>query len=443
MVKVSVLVPVYNVKKYLRQCLDSLAAQTLDGIEFVCIDDGSTDGCSEILDAYAAQDERFRVIHKENSGYGASMNVGLRAARGEYIGIVESDDFADAEMFERLYDVVEAQHAEVVKSNYDSFTDRDGNTFHEMLEGLPYRTICSAEKDYRLLQTDSFLWTSLYQKAFLLQNHIWFHETPGASYQDVAFSLKVSACGKRMFLLRKGYLHYRLDNADASSRKIRQKLHCYHDEFAEYWKFVERHGNEVRFVAGAAAYNMWRIYRTSCWPNVGRREKVRYLGAVAEEFLQLREKGMLQKENWPQEEWQDLQDLMDHLPEKKFACMQKVQAEEFMKCGFVDCLQRAPRLYLYGAGQVARGLLKIFFSQDIRVSGMLVDCTEGNPSEILDLPVYPLSLSPADRRHDVIVIAVTPRRPEVQQEIFFALEQAGYRNIIVLTEELRQALAQA
>ena len=103
MCRVSVLVPVYNVKKYLRQCLDSLAAQTLDGIEFICIDDGSTDGCSEILDAYAEKDERFRVIHKENSGYGASMNVGLRAARGEYIGIVESDDWIAPTMYEELY----------------------------------------------------------------------------------------------------------------------------------------------------------------------------------------------------------------------------------------------------------------------------------------------------------------------------------------------------
>ena len=128
--KVSVLVPVYNVKEYLRQCLDSLAAQTLDGIEFICIDDGSTDGCSEILDAYAEKDERFRVIHKENSGYGASMNVGLRAARGEYIGIVESDDFADAEMFAALYDVAKLQDAEVVRSNFWD-TAETRSTFHE------------------------------------------------------------------------------------------------------------------------------------------------------------------------------------------------------------------------------------------------------------------------------------------------------------------------
>lgn len=89
MCDVSVLVPVYNVKTYLRECLDSLAAQTLEHIEFVCIDDGSTDGSSEILDEYAGRDARFRVIHKENSGYGMSMNIGLRAACGKYIGIVE------------------------------------------------------------------------------------------------------------------------------------------------------------------------------------------------------------------------------------------------------------------------------------------------------------------------------------------------------------------
>ena len=107
MCRVSVLVPVYNVKLYLRQCLDSLVAQTMDDIEFICIDDGSTDGCSQILDAYAAKDARFHIIHKENSGYGASMNVGLRAARGEYIGIVEADDFADADRFASLYETAE------------------------------------------------------------------------------------------------------------------------------------------------------------------------------------------------------------------------------------------------------------------------------------------------------------------------------------------------
>ena len=87
--KVSILVPVYNVERFLPQCLDSLVAQTLEDIQIICINDGSTDGSLEILERYAAQDSRIEIIDKPNSGYGASMNCGLDAARGEYIGITE------------------------------------------------------------------------------------------------------------------------------------------------------------------------------------------------------------------------------------------------------------------------------------------------------------------------------------------------------------------
>ena len=89
---VSLLIPVYNVEKYLAECLDSALAQTLSDIEIICIDDGSTDASGAMLDEYAKKDPRVKVIHKQNSGYGASMNRGLDAATGEFIGILESDD---------------------------------------------------------------------------------------------------------------------------------------------------------------------------------------------------------------------------------------------------------------------------------------------------------------------------------------------------------------
>ena len=97
--KVSVLVPVYNVEKYVGMCLDSLLCQTLKDMEIICIDDGSTDNSSAILAEYAKRDSRIIIITKENTGYGASMNLGLSRAKGEYIGIVESDDYALPEMF--------------------------------------------------------------------------------------------------------------------------------------------------------------------------------------------------------------------------------------------------------------------------------------------------------------------------------------------------------
>ena len=101
--KLSVLVPIYNVEQYLPQCLDSLCAQTLKSLEIICINDGSTDASGAILDEYSKNNPNIIVINKKNSGYGDSMNCGLRKAVGEYIGIVESDDFIDPDAFEKLY----------------------------------------------------------------------------------------------------------------------------------------------------------------------------------------------------------------------------------------------------------------------------------------------------------------------------------------------------
>ena len=108
--KVSIIVPVYNVEKYLSACLESLAAQTLEEVEIVAVNDGSTDGTGDIIDEYVASDARFKVIHKPNSGYGDSMNKGLEAATGDYIGIVESDDWIDPNMYEVLYQTAEAEN---------------------------------------------------------------------------------------------------------------------------------------------------------------------------------------------------------------------------------------------------------------------------------------------------------------------------------------------
>ena len=118
MPKVSIVVPIYNVEKYLRECLDSIVNQTLKDIEIICVNDGSTDSCPQILEEFSKKDNRIKVINKANSGYGASMNIGLAAATGEYIGIVESDDFVKTNMFEDLYNLAKENDADVVKSDW-------------------------------------------------------------------------------------------------------------------------------------------------------------------------------------------------------------------------------------------------------------------------------------------------------------------------------------
>ena len=115
---VSLLVPIYNVERYLAECLDSALGQSLRDIEIICINDGSTDSSRKIIERYLQADSRVRVIDKPNSGYGASMNQGLDAARGEYVGILESDDFFESDALERLLDAARACDAQVAKADF-------------------------------------------------------------------------------------------------------------------------------------------------------------------------------------------------------------------------------------------------------------------------------------------------------------------------------------
>ena len=116
---VSIIVPVYNVREYLSRCLDSLTSQTLRDIEIIAIDDGSTDGSSSILDSYAGKDTRIKAFHVENGGVSKARNIGIDNAEGEYVGFVDSDDYVEPRMFERLVDVAYETEAECVQCSFD------------------------------------------------------------------------------------------------------------------------------------------------------------------------------------------------------------------------------------------------------------------------------------------------------------------------------------
>ena len=107
MVKVSVIIPVYNAEKYVKDALESVMVQSLTEIEILAVDDGSTDRTGEILEDYSQKDERIRVIHKKNTGYGNTMNVGMDHARGKYLAVLESDDRMLPDMLKNLYTVAE------------------------------------------------------------------------------------------------------------------------------------------------------------------------------------------------------------------------------------------------------------------------------------------------------------------------------------------------
>lgn len=242
-VKVSVIVPVYNVEKYLHKCLESLVNQTLHRIEIICVDDGSSDNSSQILDWYASEDKRIKVIHKENSGYGDSMNLGIEFAQGKYIGILESDDFAELDMFERLFSVAQIHGADIVKSNFFLYWDDDGIEKNEF-----FRIIDSEEdrrdvypidyEDGKLFKVKASIWSALYNREFLINNNIKFLDTPGASFQDTSFTFKAFIAAQKMMLVEDAYVHYRQDNSESSVNNLDKKTEFVFKEYDEIFKYI-------------------------------------------------------------------------------------------------------------------------------------------------------------------------------------------------------------
>ena len=238
--KVSILVPIFNVEKYLRQCLDSIINQTLKDIEIICINDGSTDTSPEIIEEYAKSDPRFVVINKTNSGYGDSMNRGLEKASGEYIGIVESDDWVDVDMFENLYNIAIKNDVEVVKSNFYFYSGLgDTNKKFQLVNPVDTNKVINPIETNSVFFPQAAIWTGLYKKSFLNKNNVTFLPTPGASYQDTGFNFKVWASASKAYLTNDAYLHYRIDN-DNSSVKSKGKIFAVVDELTEMYSFARQ-----------------------------------------------------------------------------------------------------------------------------------------------------------------------------------------------------------
>ena len=175
--RVSVLVPICNVERYLRECLNSLLSQTLDDIQIICIDDGSTDSSPRILDEFSRRDSRIEVITKSNSGYGDSMNIGLSHAKGEYVGILESDDFGDADMFESLYSYAKKYDADVVKSEFYYHRTGDDPSEDEIagnMAGCYCGSLFSPLDHQEMFLMQPAIWSGLYKRSFLEENNIHF-----------------------------------------------------------------------------------------------------------------------------------------------------------------------------------------------------------------------------------------------------------------------------
>jgi len=334
--KVSVVVPIYNAQKYLRQCLDSLVNQTLRQIEIICVNDGSVDQSLQIIRQYASQDPRIRVIDKPNTGYGHSLNCGLDAAQGEYLGIVESDDYARPDMFERLYRCAASEDLDVAKAGFYFYYSASGK------RSIPFRIAARADCGRVLCpltdlktpqqQVDFFnnkpsIWSAIYKITFLRENGIRVNETPGASYQDTSFNFQVWACAGRLSLLRECLLYYRQDN-EASSVNAPGKIYCVCDEYAQTDRFLQ---DRPQLLEKLAQLRSRLMYETYLWnyDRLDERFRQEFLQRAASDFAEQMQKGYLDRRYFPAYKWGAMQFIIrDPQGYHRWRCKEAVEIPE-------------------------------------------------------------------------------------------------------------------
>ena len=202
--RVSVIVPVYNVAAFLDQCLDSIRVQTMSDIEIICLNDGSTDESLAIMKRHAAADDRVQVIDKQNEGYGATCNRGIQAAKGDYIAIVEPDDYLLATMYEDMLSFADSFAApiDVVKEAWFDVVGWDMPGEERLVPGYLFRRLPTSSHPQTiadvpaLLEGHPSIWSALYRREFILERGIRFIEYRGAGWADNPFLID-SLCQAR------------------------------------------------------------------------------------------------------------------------------------------------------------------------------------------------------------------------------------------------------
>lgn len=238
MVNVSIILPSKNVVNCIKECLNSVRNQTLSNIEIICVDAFSTDGTRDVLIQSAKEDRRIHIIDDLIGSTGYAFNIALKIASGKYIGIVETDDYVESNMFEVLYSAAEEFDLDYVKVDFNAFMEIKGKRFF-----VPIPTFYNEEKSYYnkiitpktykdIRIADGYMWKGIYKTSFLKECQIRMHETRGAAFQDQGFLYRTIYGAKRAMYLNQYLYNYRRDNENSSvysSNMIIKMIREYHE----------------------------------------------------------------------------------------------------------------------------------------------------------------------------------------------------------------------
>lgn len=242
-------------EKYLRKCLDSLINQSMKEIEIICVNDGSTDNSKYILEEYADNDERIKIINKEHAGLGAARNTGLEYAKGEYIGFVDSDDWVELEMYEKLYENSKKYDSDIVMCPIQILDDNSNELkydnpyftleyFNENFDNCSFNHLKSKEFMFRINVSAC---NKIYRKKFLQKINAKFLE--GLVFEDNPFFYETYLKADRISLIRNFLYYYRIKRKDSIINQSKKN----------YLDVVKVHENSIRIFKETSNYENYKI----------------------------------------------------------------------------------------------------------------------------------------------------------------------------------------
>lgn len=269
--KVSVIVPVHNAGEYLRICLDSLTGQTLHEIEILLILDKPTDGSDKIAEEYAANDCRIKLIYNsENLHTGFSRNEGIKAAKGEFIGFADHDDYCEPEMYQKLYESAILEQADVVISNFYDETPFSKSYFafptgYSTFEFQQRAFLSLISADYSIRNSESFnnmnvVWNQIYRRLFIIEQGIFFPDNRIYTMEDVFFSIKVYHLARKVFYLPEIYYHHVNTNSNNYVNYSYQSYSRIIPLIENIYSFLKQHKIENKYRKEFSLFTLKRLY---------------------------------------------------------------------------------------------------------------------------------------------------------------------------------------
>lgn len=403
MKKISIIIPIYNVEKYVAECLESILNQDFDDYEVICVDDASTDSSMEIVEKYASQNEKIKIInHEKNKGLSAARNTGLKYAKGKYIWFVDSDDMVEQSALKCLYDIVESNNLDVLFFNYKNIYEEEMNFLQDSTKEkeMNFTRVYTGQELFCLFCENNIIkvesWRQFYKREFLLENGIRFYD--GILHEDTLFTFICAMSAKRVMDINKQFYIYRRRPQSIVNTMSVERLQSYYIILIEIFKIWNFNTYTERVHEAISFYFKFLFMRYKKIKSHFDKNDTLGQETEAEKFV----KNLLQEKHSP---------------------VYVTLSEEHIE------IMKDKKIIIYGAGYVAYDVIQLLKMREMTASAVVVTEKSVNAKEICGIKVQGICeyADSVDRLISVLILAATKNNREIMLN---TAQKLGFTNII-------------